>query len=156
MALKALEPKHLLHEMLNNRPRKGLKSRLSLIDSANLAPDLNFPSEYVTSQRYGQLQKLIYTFSPHTPGCDLPRKTWVRLNRVCTTCATTYDILNRFGLGSSPNCDCGCPRRTLDHLVKCPLMTPIDFDDLKCVNATAVEWLEQIEVKPSYERRRSS
>jgi len=64
MVLEALKPKHL-HEVLNNRPRKRLKSRDSLIDSVNLVPDPNFPSEYVTSQCYGRLRKFIDIFSPH-------------------------------------------------------------------------------------------
>ena len=133
LAVKALEPEHLLHEGLNNLPQKHLKPRVSLIDNANLAPDPNFPSEYVTSQRYGQLQKFIrhlLKFSPHTPGCDLPRKIWVRLNRVRTACTKTYGTQNRFGPRRSLNCDCGHPRQTLDHLMKCPLVTPVVFGDL--------------------------
>jgi len=42
-------------------------------------------------------QEIIETFSPHTPGCGLPCKTWVRLNRVRTACAKSYNTLNRFG-----------------------------------------------------------
>jgi len=133
-----LELKHLLHEALNSHPWKCLKSRDSLIDSASLAPDPNFPSEYMTSQCSGQLRKFIEVSLPHVPGYDLPRKTWVCLNRVRTACGKTYDTRNRFGPRRSLNCDCGHPRQTLDHLMKCPLVIPVDFADLKCVNARAV------------------
>ena len=136
----------ILFKYKNNRPRRCPKSLDSLIDSANLAPDPNFPSKYVTSQCYGQLREFVDVFPPHVPVYDLPRKTWVRLNKFRTACAKTYDSLDRFSLKSSPSCDCGHPRRTPDHLMKFPLVIPVDSGDLRCVNARVMEWLEPIDV----------
>ena len=64
--------------------------------------------DYVTiyiNQHLLNSQKFIEVFSPHVPGYDLSRKTWVHLNRVRTAYTKIYDTLNRFGLRSLPNCD---------------------------------------------------
>ena len=102
---------HSLYEALTRLPRR-LKSRDLLLDiSPNIASDPNFPSE-LFDILVPTMTITMDIFSPNVPGCDLPRKSWVHLNRVSTACPKKYDTLCRCGPRSSANCHYGHPRQT--------------------------------------------
>ncbi|KAI5728797.1 hypothetical protein M8J77_021293 [Diaphorina citri] len=56
------------------------------------------------------------------PGFELPRKTWVCLNRIRTKFGNCNDLHFKWGKRTSPMCDCGADRQTIQHIVEeCPI-----------------------------------
>ena len=55
-------------------------------------------------------------------GMGLPRAAWVRLNRLRTGIGRFHSSMHKWGLASSPNCECGASEQTADHvLTACPI-----------------------------------
>ena len=79
------------------------------------------------------------------PGSDLPRQTWVKLNRLHTGVGRSNADMWRWCLSRSPACDCGADQQTANHIItECPLYRPpngvhglIDVD----ADAATREWL---------------
>lgn len=94
-----------------------------------------------------KLLKYIDLFWSQVLSCDLVRKTWARDSRVHSGCPKTHDTITV--LTRRSNCDCGYPHQILSHLMKYPLVLPVDIDGLNYANARAVQ-------HPSYERNLSS
>jgi len=60
----------------------------------------------------------------HTPGMTLPRRAWVRLNRLLTGVGRFRSCLYKWGMASSAACECGA-EKTVDHVVlHCPIRRP--------------------------------
>jgi len=58
----------------------------------------------------------------HTPGMTLPRRAWVRLNRLCTGVGPYPSCLYKWGMASSAACECGAEEQTIDHVIlQCPI-----------------------------------
>ena len=81
-------------------------------------------------------------------GFDIPRKLWVKLNRIRTLNGRCADTLYKWGVKTSPSCDCGAPRQTIQHIVSdCPLRAyhgPIaDFSEGA---PNALEWIKNLDV----------
>ena len=63
---------------------------------------------------------LISKEPPH--GFNLPRKLWVRLNRIRTGHGRSGSALYRWGMRSNPECECGAASQTMGHITyECPL-----------------------------------
>ena len=55
------------------------------------------------------------------PGFDLDRREWCTLNRIITGHGRSAHMMHKYGLASSPVCDCGAPAQTCHHIVEeCP------------------------------------
>jgi len=52
----------------------------------------------------------------HPPGMTLPKRAWVRLNRLCTGVGRFRSCLHTWGMASSA-CECGAEEQTVDHVV---------------------------------------
>jgi len=134
---------------LNNRPRKRPKPRVSLIDST--CTRSQFPIKICDVSINAMVNyEISWRFSHpiFLPGYALPCKICMASPKPSPHCLhqNVWHSKPLWPLRSFPNCDCGHPRQTLDHLIKCPLVIPVDFGDLKCVNTRAPEWLERIDV----------
>lgn len=76
------------------------------------------------------------------------RKTWVRLNRIRTNHGRSRSNLFKYGAAASPECDCGAPSQTINHILsECPLRSyPGDIADVYKATANGIEWLENLDV----------
>ena len=50
-------------------------------------------------------------------GISLLRTSWARLYYLWTGVARFHSSMNKWGLAPSPNCECGAPKRTADHVI---------------------------------------
>jgi len=61
------------------------------------------------------------TPAPTLPGMTLPRRAWVRLNRLRTVVGRFRSCLYKWGMASCAVCECGAEEQTVDHVVlQCP------------------------------------
>ncbi|KAK3885136.1 hypothetical protein Pcinc_010618 [Petrolisthes cinctipes] len=76
------------------------------------------------------------------PGSNLKRKEWATLNRARAKVGKTKDNLHKWGLDTSPNCQCG-ETHTMKHiLLECRLGPHCSDKDLKDANDTALIWVK--------------
>ena len=60
--------------------------------------------------------------SARPAGMGLLRAAWVKLNRLRTGVGRFYLSMHKWGLASSPNCECGAFEQTVDHVLNaCPI-----------------------------------
>ena len=86
-----------------------------------------------------RLLTLIPDTGTHTPGMTLPRKAWVRLNRLRTGVRRFHSCLYKWGMASSAACECGA-EQTVDHVVlHCPIIRPPH--GLTVLDDKTTEWL---------------
>ena len=80
------------------------------------------------------------------PGAVLPRKQWVRLNRLRSGTARVGETLQRWGLQESATCACGHPTQTVQHVVTdCRLFkSPGDLSALRCPDDVTLDWLSEL------------
>jgi len=58
-------------------------------------------------------------------GMTLPKRAWVRLNRLRTGVGRFRSCLYKWGMASSAVCECGAEELTVDHVVlQCPIHRP--------------------------------
>lgn len=50
-------------------------------------------------------------------GMDLPRKAWVRLNRIRTDQGRCNELMYKWKFKYSPECDCGINVQSMQHLI---------------------------------------
>jgi len=80
------------------------------------------------------------------PGFDLPRHSWTLLNRFCTGQGPCRANMHKWGLASSPLCDCR-EQQTIEHIVNsCPI-TKLDGGLLSLYKADAISWLKMTATK---------
>jgi len=61
----------------------------------------------------------------HSHGMALPRRAWVRLNRLHTGVGRFRSCLYKWGMASSAACECGVEEQTVGHVVlRCPVHRP--------------------------------
>jgi len=79
----------------------------------------------------------------NTPGMTLPRRTWVRLNRLRTGVGLFRSCLYKWGMASSAACECEATERTVDHVVfQCPIYRlPYGLHGLTVLDDETIEWL---------------
>ena len=78
-----------------------------------------------------------------TPGITLPRRAWVRLNRLRTGVGRFRSCLYKWGMASSVACECGSEEPTVDHVVlQCPIhRPPHGLNGLTVLDDETIEWL---------------
>ena len=76
---------------------------------------------YKWSTEYLTIISGIRAFIPRTTtrsmGMDLPRSSWVRLNRLRTGVGRFQSSMHNWGLAPTPNCECGAVEQTADHIL---------------------------------------
>ena len=77
------------------------------------------------------------------PGVTLPRRAWVRLNRIRTGVGRFRSCLYKRGMVSSAACECGAEEQTVDHVVlQCPIYRPPHgLHGLTVLDDETTEWL---------------
>lgn len=82
------------------------------------------------------------------PGSDLPRRDWVRLNRVRTCHGRVADSLHKWGLVQTPSCNCGAPKQTIEHIVRdCALRAyQGEWNDFLEATPAALDWIRQLDI----------
>jgi len=153
-----MEPGHLLHSALT-RPwsavARHLKSRhpflpaaqqlISLYDNNSILgaqwADHQWNSEWAGNTT--RLRTLIPDTGTHTPGMTLPRRVWVRLNRLHTGIGRFRSCLYKWGMASSAACECGAEEQTVDHVfLQCPIhRPPHGLHGLTVLDDETTEWL---------------
>ena len=83
------------------------------------------------------------------PGADLPRKQWVRLNRLRSGTARVGETLQLWGMQEAASCPCSHPTQTVEHVVTdCVLLkSPGDLTALRCPNAETRSWLSELPIE---------
>lgn len=83
------------------------------------------------------------------PGFELPRRSWVALNRIRTKFGNCADMKFKWGMISSPECDCGAERQTMKHIVEeCPLRSyPGNVQDFLVANENAIDYIKNLDLK---------
>ena len=74
---------------------------------------------------------------------NLPRRAWVRLNRIRTGVGRFRSCLYKWGMASSAACECGAEEQTVDHVVlQCPIhRPPHGLHGLTVLDVETTEWL---------------
>ena len=85
-----------------------------------------------------------FTVQPNTepsPGLTMPRKEWVKLNRLRTGVGRFNNNMLRWGLSKSPFCNCRSEPQTAEHVIyHCPIHRPQNGNvDLTAPDETTVQ-----------------
>ena len=133
----SLDPDHILYGLLSGSSdtrQVRLRSRHPFVSAArnllnNLARLDIRASEWTNHKwktEYCENASRLRAFVPETGtrpvGICLPRAAWVKLNRLRTGVGQFHSSMHKWGLASSPNCECGATEQTADHvLTACPI-----------------------------------
>ncbi|KAG5862004.1 hypothetical protein JTB14_028461 [Gonioctena quinquepunctata] len=81
-------------------------------------------------------------------GSDLPRQTWSRINRFRTGHGRCRDMMHKWGIVDSPECDCVAPRQAMDHILnECPTrLFPGGLQELHTASQTAINWINDLDI----------
>lgn len=90
-------------------------------------------------------KQLIEDASSEVTGIELPRRTWVKLNRVRTGQGCVAFLLHRWKISDSPLCECGA-EQTMHHLVhSCPIHRfDGDIREIHELTDKARNWIESL------------
>jgi len=150
-----MEPGHLLHSALT-RPSgtaaQQFKSRhpfvpaaqqlISFSDNIRAAQwaDHQWNAEWADNPT--RLHTLIPDTGTHTPRMTLPRRAWVRLNRLHTGVGRFRSCLYKWGMASSAACECSA-EQTVNHVVlHCPIhQTPNGLHSVTVLDDQTTKWL---------------
>ena len=82
----------------------------------------------INGMRNGRTTPQDFAFSsptPAPPGMTLPKRAWVRMNRLRTGVGRFRSCLYKWGMASSEACECGAKEQTVYHVVlQCPIYRP--------------------------------
>ena len=133
----SLDPDHVLHGLISGSSdtrQVRLRSRRPFVPTArnlldNLARLGIRASEWTNHKwnaEYCENASRLRTFVPETGarpvGMGLPRAAWIKLNRLRTGVGRFHSSMHKWGLTSSPNCECGASEQTADNLLTaCPI-----------------------------------
>ena len=133
----SLDPDHILYGFLSG-PSDTCEVRLrsrrpfvpaarNLLDNrARLGINASEWTNHKWNAEYCKNASRLHAIVPRTGtrpvGMGLPRAAWVKLSRLRTGVGQFYLSMHKWGLASLPNCECGAPKQTEDHvLTACPL-----------------------------------
>jgi len=90
-----------------------------------------------------RLRTLIPDTGTHTPDMTLPRRAWVRLDRLRTGVGRFRSCLYKWGMVSSAACECGAEEQTVGHVVlECPVhRSPHGLHGLTVLDDETIVWL---------------
>ena len=135
------------------RPARRLVSRRPFSRHAARLSNDNYDPAKAWSDRVDSGPPLIQTacHQPRPviqPGADLPRKQWVKLNRLRCGTARVGDTLKLWGAQESATCACGHTTQSVQHVVvDCmPYKAPDGFAGLRCPDAATRSWLEDLTI----------
>ena len=133
----SLDPNHILYGLLSGSSdtrQVRLRSRRPFVPVAqnlldNLARLGICTSEWTNHKwnvEYCKNASRLHVFVPKTGarhvGMGLPQAAWVKLNCLQTCVRQFHLSMHKWGLASSPNCECGASEETADHvLTVCPI-----------------------------------
>ena len=133
----SLDPDHILYGLLSGSSdtrQVRLRSRCPFVpDARNLLNNLarlgirasewtnhKWKTEYC--ENVSRLRAFVPRTGARSVGMSLPRAAWVKLNRLRTGVGQFHSSMHKWGLASSPNCECGASKQTADHvLTACPI-----------------------------------
>ena len=154
----SLDPDHILYGLLSGSSdtrQMRLRSRRPFAPGArNLLDNLarlgirasewtnhKWKAEYYEGA--SRLRAFVSGTGARSVGMDLPRATWVKLNRLRTGVGRFHLSMHKWGLAPSPNCECGASEQTADHvLTVCPIhWAPHGARDLTVLDDETRCWL---------------
>ena len=154
---RAMDPDHFLHHTITSKDTQPrLKSRHPFATSGKNVLSTTIPLETKAhwiarmwsvewQPSTSRLREYITSPSGSSPGSDLPRQAWAKLNRLRTGVGRFNTDMWRCGLSKSPACNCGADQQTANHIItECPPYHPPNgFRGLIDVDADAAtrEWL---------------
>ena len=133
----SLNPNHTLYGLLSGSSdtrQVRLRSRRPFVSAAwNLLDNLarlgirasewtnhKWKTEYC--ENAFRLRDFVAGTSARPVGMGLPRAVWIKFNRLRTSVGRFHSSMHKWGLAPSPNCKCGAPKQTADHvLTACPI-----------------------------------
>lgn len=82
------------------------------------------------------------------PGFDQPRAVWTALNRIRTGHGRCADALHKWGKVSSPECNCGAEKQTINHIVtECPNHAYCgEFKDFLAATTDAICYIKNLNI----------
>ena len=157
----SLDPDHILHGLLSGSSdtcQVRLRSRRPFVPGVwnlldNLARLGIHASEWTNLKwktEYCEGASRLCAFVPETSarpvGMGLPRAAWVKRNRLQTGVGRFHSSMHKWGLVSSPNCECGASEQTADHvLTACPIhRAPYGAQGLTILDDETQCWLNDI------------
>ena len=153
-------PSHLLHDRVSvavtyaNEHEQRLKSRRPFSRHAAHLVANNYDPSKAWNDRIHDGPPFIRSACPPPspslpPGADLPRKQWVRLNRLRSGTARVGETLQLWGMQEAASCPCGHPTQTVEHVVTdCALLkSPGGLAALRCPNAKTRSWLSELPIE---------
>ena len=160
LARRSFEPNHLLHHKIISpelRQSRRLKSRHPFVPAAReLLSNLNqldiravgWAKHSWRSERNScntRLHHFIYNIDTPPPGMYLARRSWVRLNHLCTGVGRFRSSLHYWRMVPSAACDCGAENQTAEHiLAHCPLFSPPhEITGLVRLDDDTITWLHE-------------
>ena len=131
------DPDHILYGLLSgflDACQERLRSRRPFVPAArNLLDNLTGLgiraskwTNHKWNAEYCENVSRLRVFVPRTGdrpvGMDLSRAVCVKLNRLRTGAGQFHSSMHKWGLASSPNCECDAAEQTADHvLTACPI-----------------------------------
>jgi len=157
-ARRAMEPRHLFNSLLarpSSANARRIKSRHPFVPAARTL--ISASGNNIRAAQWGDYQwnagwadnsTRLRFFIPgtHPPGATLPRRTWVRLNRLRTGVGRFRSCLYKWGMTSSAACECDAEEQTADYVVlQCPIhRPPHGVHGLTVLDDETTEWLINI------------
>ena len=133
----SLDPDHIFYGLLSGSSdtrQVRLRSRCPFVPGArNLLDNLvrfgirasewknhKWKTEYC--ENAARLRAFVPGTGSRPVGMGLSRAAWVKLNRLRTGVGRFHWSMHKWGLGPSPNCECGASEQTADHVITaCPI-----------------------------------
>ncbi|KAL1465708.1 hypothetical protein WDU94_005254 [Cyamophila willieti] len=133
---------HLEHSRLISR-NPPMRKALLLLES-NF--DITGEWEQIWSTNAPEECRSLPCITTEPPGYNLPRKTWVTLNRIRTNHGVCADMMYKWGKAASPQCDCGNPKQTIRHIVlECPTKRYMgNFEDFLTVTEDTITFIDNL------------
>ncbi|VVC45998.1 Hypothetical protein CINCED_3A018144 [Cinara cedri] len=139
-----------IHKYINNNLSQRSKSRKPPWKLAQKLINYNLNSKWTEEWRLNNPDKfnLIEQPTERVPGFQLPRKEWVTLNRLRTGHGKTGNMLHKWGLRDTPQCDCGHETQTANHIVEeCPIRSIRGgMKHLHKATTAATNWLTNLDI----------
>lgn len=140
----------LLYELLQDKTQQRLKSRKPIWQSLDSLRGFDLNREWKVAWENENLlnSDLIDDPTKKVSGYDLKRRTWITVNRIRTNHGRCNHSLHKWGLISSPSCDCGDLDQTISHIINsCPRRRFVgNIQEISSLSERAVDYLENLDI----------